>query len=59
MEGGYDIPALAASWVAAVQVLRQQPFEDPLGLHPKQGEEPSVLEAVAATREALRAHWFQ
>jgi acetoin utilization deacetylase AcuC-like enzyme len=59
MEGGYDVPALAASWAATVQVVRQQPFDDPLGPHPKLGEEPSVLETVGATREALRAHWFQ
>lgn len=57
MEGGYDLPALAASWAATVQVLRGQPFDDPLGPDPAAAEAPDVTGAIEATRAALAPYW--
>ncbi|MEB3285598.1 MAG: histone deacetylase [Candidatus Sericytochromatia bacterium] len=57
MEGGYDIEALAASWAATVQVLRGQPFRDPLGRGPAAENAPDVESALLATRCALLPYW--
>lgn len=58
MEGGYDLQALAASWSATLQVLREQPYEDPLGSDPRQSAAPDPTAAIEATRTAVAPYWL-
>jgi acetoin utilization deacetylase AcuC-like enzyme len=57
LEGGYDLEALAQSVVATIQVLRNEPVTDSLGVGPQEECLAEIEAALERSRQALKPHW--